>query len=1161
MADLQIDEYQQKAIDSNINTVVSAGAGSGKTRVLAERFLDLVLKRGCNVDEILTLTFTKKATVEMSSRIYQTLKKRAPEQAKNFFKASIKTIDSYCSSIAKMGAHHYGVSPNFTENKDYLEQKLTALALPFILQHKDNIAIKSLVNISQYQEAAKQLFVDQILFHSTIIHPHNFREDYKKQLQTVLVEWEKTAAHIESLVPAVKELYAPFTGSKGSTLLNFDTVLNSSFPQIPVFNKDNYLCDDYEDAINSLKSYRNFSNYKLGKVKGLVEIKEILADASECYAKAVQLLNFIVNSRIIESLIPLLEEFTRITNDLKRQTSFLTFSDIADIAMQTLKDYPDIRAIEKAKYKAIMIDEFQDNNQMQRDLLFLLAEKPERMEKGVPQVFELCPDKLFFVGDEKQSIYRFRGADVSVFRGLSRDFTDGNLTMSINYRSCPALIGAFNTFFGGFEYPPVPHESEGKGPACFYKPSQIDEGIPDYEAVYQKVELGKTALENIAQSTQQEIYKSHVIIGRYDSAQTAEFNQLTKIDAEATWICQKIKQLTTEGINGQVYKFSDIAILLKKYTNQNVYERYFLQNGIPYNTEVITGFFGDGPVNDIYSFLKICVTDKDELAYTKVLRSPFVNLSNNEADAIVKSNSKPFDFDASQILNPLSLKKYTRGKEMFDELKEFARKSKLTSIISKLWYEYGYCYETMWNQTVTMYSKMYDYIFELARKAELDAMSLTEFLDQLSVYTDDGKKLEGLDIPIEQINGVHIMSIHKSKGLEFPVVFVAETNAQSDKNPNKSKAFISKEYGYTVNTPSIPQLKEKTATSNYFFSLVKEEISRLSLAELRRLTYVAITRAIDYVFISAQDYKITKTPKDYTPGHDNTDQIYQILQPVIDFYEAKGEENKLFTLETISPYDRTQTHEQKSRSNTRTQKISLIQKLTDEDIYNNSTVIEKDVLPAKYILPSKLHEEDEETSPAKLRTASDTAPYSQINKIVLESIPKNSADQEPNFSFANFGTIAHAYMEAFIKDEQPQISNRDLAGLNGNQKKISTIHSICQKMLAGFENSPLGKDAKNSIWHKSEYEFKAKLNSQILKGTIDLVFESSEGHYTVVDYKTNSTIEPEIYYQQLAGYRFAVSQMQGVPVENISCKLFYLRFGKEVDISEETLAVVKKAYS
>ncbi|MCR5172969.1 MAG: UvrD-helicase domain-containing protein [Treponema sp.] len=1162
MADILIDEYQQKAIDSNINTVVSAGAGSGKTRVLAERFLDLVLNRGCNVDQILTLTFTKKATVEMSSRIYQTLKERAPEQAKIFFKANIKTIDSYCSSIAKMGAHNYGVSPNFTENKDYLEKKLTALAVSFILKHKDNIAIKSLVNVTHYQEVAKQLFVAPILFQSTIIHPHNFRSDYQKQLKTVLIEWEKMAAFLEGLVSSVKNEYAAFSGKKTPTLEKFDVLLYSKLTPIPVFNYENYRQKEYDQAIKSLKNYREFIYFNFHNTKGTAGINEMLKAAGDNYSKAVQLLNFIVNSRIIESLIPLLEEFSQITNDLKRQTSFLTFSDISDLAMQTLKDYPDIRAIEKAKYKAIMIDEFQDNNQMQRDLLFLLAENLERMDKGVPQVSELCPDKLFFVGDEKQSIYRFRGADVSVFRGLSRDFAAGNLTMSINYRSCPALIGSFNTFFGGFEYPPVAEETDGQGPACFYKPSQKNEGIPDYEAIYQKVELGKKSIQEIQNNTPDEVYKSHIIIGRYDDSQTAEFNQLTNIDAEATWICEKIKQLTTEGINGKIYKYSDIAILLKRYTNQNVYERYFLQNGIPYNTEVITGFFGDGPVNDIYSFLKICVTDKDQLAYTKVLRSHFVHLSDKEAAAIVKSSSKPFDLDASQFLNPGSLKKYNHAREIFAELKEFAKKSKLTKIISKLWYEYGYCYETMWNQTVSMYSKMYDYIFELARKAELDAQSLSQFLDQLSIYTDAGKKLEDLDIPIEQTNGVHIMSIHKSKGLEFPVVFVAETNAGRNNNQNSSKAFISKEFGYTVNTPSIPQMDKKDrATSNYFYSLVKEEIERLNLAELRRLTYVAVTRAIDYVFISTSSYTPAKAPIDYTPGHEKTSQIYQILQPVIDFYEAKKENNKLFTLETIPPYDRNQSQEQKTRSNTVTQKLSLIQNLNEEDLYNNSTVIEKEVLPAKYLLPSKLHQDDEETSSAKLRTASDTSPYPEINKIVLESIPKNSADQEPKFSYANFGTIAHAYMEAFINDEQPKISNRDLAGLNGNQKKINTINSICKIMCAEFENSPLGKDAKNSIWHKGEYEFKAVLNSQILKGTIDLVFESSQGHYTVVDYKTNSTIEPEIYYEQLASYRFAVSQMQGVPPENIKCKLFYLRFGKEVDISEETLAVVKKAYS
>lgn len=104
MAEKKFDVYQKKAVETKLNSVVSAGAGSGKTTVLSQRFLELI-KTGMNVDEILTLTFTKKATVEMSSRIYKVLEKDAPEQAANFYKANIKTLDAYCSSVAKMGAH------------------------------------------------------------------------------------------------------------------------------------------------------------------------------------------------------------------------------------------------------------------------------------------------------------------------------------------------------------------------------------------------------------------------------------------------------------------------------------------------------------------------------------------------------------------------------------------------------------------------------------------------------------------------------------------------------------------------------------------------------------------------------------------------------------------------------------------------------------------------------------------------------------------------------------------------------------------------------------------------------------------------------------------------------------------------------------------------
>ena len=146
----KFDEYQKCAINILKNAVVSAGAGSGKTTVLSERFLQLVQQKNYKVEEILTLTFTKKATVEMSARIFKILKQKAPEQAANFYKANIKTLDSYCNSVAKMGAHFYGITPDFTQD-DSITTQIQQLALPFILKNRDNEAIKILVNSNDFE--------------------------------------------------------------------------------------------------------------------------------------------------------------------------------------------------------------------------------------------------------------------------------------------------------------------------------------------------------------------------------------------------------------------------------------------------------------------------------------------------------------------------------------------------------------------------------------------------------------------------------------------------------------------------------------------------------------------------------------------------------------------------------------------------------------------------------------------------------------------------------------------------------------------------------------------------------------------------------------------------------------------------------------------------
>ncbi len=145
----------------------------------------------------------------------------------------------------------------------------------------------------------------------------------------------------------------------------------------------------------------------------------------------------------LEGIFNLLEEFQKLFLTRKRTSGILTFQDVSKMAVSILKEDINLRNFYKKEFRYIMIDEFQDNNLMQKELLYLLAEKSDLACTEIPGASELEPDKLFFVGDEKQSIYRFRGADVSVFKGLSTELiSSGWLALALvpNYRSPPALI-------------------------------------------------------------------------------------------------------------------------------------------------------------------------------------------------------------------------------------------------------------------------------------------------------------------------------------------------------------------------------------------------------------------------------------------------------------------------------------------------------------------------------------------------------------------------------------------------------------------------------------------------------------------------------------------------------------------------------------------------
>lgn len=1152
---INFNKEQLAAVKIDKNAVVSAGAGSGKTTVLAGRFLDLIQSKGYKVDEILTLTFTKKATTEMSDRIYKKLQEFAPDQASNFFRANIKTLDSYCASVAKAGALYFGVSPDFTQDDDEVYNQIFQKALPFILEHRDNIAIKTFMDTRDYTTIARQLFVDPILKNSTIAKEIDFRAQLKKQQAFMLDLYTETADNISKNLEGIVSSFNDFDGNRSSVFMKTlaEYIEGEKLPVAPSLTM--------EDIING--NAEKLAEFTL-ELSSLCRIKQNGCNAAHqgmtvplrtmrkpiCDTVLPSIVNFIHGQKLTLELLPLMEEFQQMVNHFKRTSGILTFSDISSMAVETLIMHPEIRQAEKTKFKAIMIDEFQDNNTMQKDMLFLLAEKMERNEKSVPEVDELIPNKLFFVGDEKQSIYRFRGADVAVFRNLWNMFPAGQLNMSNNFRSNQGLIACFNTFFGGEPYPTEKNPDALERPSIFHTEKNREKAA-EFEAVYTNATLSETAQAELEDpETFEKCYAPKIHFGLYDENQVPASMEYGNENAEIVWIARKIKSLIDNGQDP-----SEIAILLRSYTLQPVFERTFLRYGIPYNTELITGFFSDGPVNDIISYLRLCTYPNETISYAQVLRSPFVNLSNDETNQILKLKKETFSEEIDIILEEEGALRYKKAREYYKAFCNEIKDSTIAALITKLWYEAGYRYETIWNHTVEMYGKMYDLLFELARKADEDNSSLADFVDGTEIYKKDSEKLQDMDIPMETSKGVHILSIHKSKGLEYDVVFIPNTHKRSNRSTNTSAVYYSKDFGLSINTPPYSGIKNK----NYFYASARDDETKKAAAELRRLVYVAITRAKKEIYITNGKYK--RHDDAYAKwgigGSGVAEQIFQILEPTVNFYYQpdSNEENPApFDIEMIPPQPKQDTEVAGGRKNTISEKIAFAMELSDKFDNPDLEIVTCNESENIHVSPSKLHKEDEESGKKQQMEAEPGTPYKEINDIVISTIPKksNGEEQEPRFKFSDFGTIAHAFMEAKMKGEIPEISAKNIAGLENNQSKLNSILKICSEMSESFMQTDLGKQAEAATWRKTEYEFKSAVAGKIINGIIDLVFQEADGSYSIVDYKTNQKIEPEIYYQQLTCYRQAIAQIRNIDsAAKIRCYLYYLRFGTVVEITEE----------
>ena len=833
----ELSESQQKAACINKNAVIAAGAGSGKTKVLAARYIHLVVEKKIPVGEILALTFTTKAAAEMYTRIYDTLSTidahEAREAINDFHQATISTLDSFCNSVARLASRQYGISPDYEIDNQRAQEIAFELALPFFLERRKSPALQHLLKRYTQQELAESLFADTMVRYSPVTKPLDFETFLQVQQHEIETLFPTTS---ENLVRELQNLNS-LDGGTGKTWEELKIVLEV-IPSVPEL-QDIQSITQMENFLTKLKtiSFR-------GKVTNpvLVEAKEILASIKKTIApQFLALSNYVLNKELVEDTFFLLSDFQTLFHKTKRMQGILTFSDVSQLALDALTNDPDLRASYKKSISSIMIDEFQDDNELQRNLLFLIAEKNERRDCSIPSPEELTPDKLFFVGDEKQSIYRFRGADVSVFRALARDFTTKDTpVLDTNYRTEKALIDTFNHIF----------------PSVFLNSALWSEkDFPLYEATFSSISSHKTT----------DGLKPGLELLLIDSEATDdEADTLSSTETEAAEVARRIRTLVDSGFTVSDKKdirpcqWSDFAILFRSGTRQHLFEKQLRFQGIPYQAESLRGLFADAPINDLYAILRLAIYPADTEAYAMLLRSPFSGVSDITFTQALMERQHPVDLSIQygepfpEYLDSLlpieDLPRFQKARILYHAVREKADHISICELLTQLWYSEGYRYAVLSNPALHHYLELYDYFFELARQADAKGENLATFLDRIAHLMRSGDKIDDLNIPVDRQGGVHLMTVHKSKGLEFPVVFLVDCHNPGTGDRNSLPVYFSPETGISVNTGASDEAE--TAKDNWFYLKGKEEEKKRNQAEIRRLLYVAMTRAETLLCIS-----------------------------------------------------------------------------------------------------------------------------------------------------------------------------------------------------------------------------------------------------------------------------------------------------------------------
>lgn len=1226
-SDVTFTDAQWKAIyASGRDILVSAAAGSGKTKVLITRLIEKVLddRNPINVDELLVVTFTNAAAAEMRHRMGAALEEAIalrPEsshlrkQLSLLNKAQISSLHSFCLNVVRQYAYLLDIDPGFRiadpTEAALLRDDTIADVLEDAYSADDPEAVYRLADsfTSDRNDQSLELLIDRLYDYSRV-HPepeewllqipqqYEIAEDvtidelaFIAPLKSAIQQKLEEAAALSQDMQRIAELPdgpAPLVPTAQADLVSINEAIRTisqgtweqthAFFQQLVFVKAGAVkkdsCD--EDLAKRAKALRD-------------AVKKLVTSVKEAYfvrTPARLLTEIRLMAPMMHTLIQLVIEFGHRYRTVKTEKGIVDFSDLEHYALDILTKREedvlvasDIAIDYRSKFKEVLVDEYQDTNLLQEAIIQFVKSGSE------------SDGNLFMVGDVKQSIYRFRLAEPGLFLGKYGRFTEAaaeqglKIDLNANFRSRKEVLDATNFIFYQIM-------GEQVGEIEYNEAAELK-----YGARYPEPDT--TAHLTVLYSEEEE----------FEDDTGEDLENLRNSQAESRYMVKKIKQWMNEGhevsdaFSGEKrpIQYSDIVVLMRSMTWSAEISEEFKRAEIPVYVELSHGYFDALEVTIMLNTLRVIDNPYQDIPLASVLRSPFVGMTENElAQVRLADKNAPFyealkTFIATQGsgMAPETQKKLQRFLLAFEQWRNLARRGSLSELIWQVYSNTNY-YEMVGSmpngkQRQANLRALHDRAIEYEKTSFRGLFRFLRFVDRMQRRGDDLGAARYLS---EKEDVVRIMTIHSSKGLEFPHVFVAGVGRQFNKMDFNEPYLFDQHFGLAVK--AIDPDKRIMYTSLPFLAMKEQKELEMRSEEMRVL-YVAMTRAKEQLELVATVKDIEKSITKW--------QDAQLVDPderLPDYMRSRANGY----LDWIGPavarhadfmkFGSTQgamVKDHPSKWNINTLPVSYFsQALQKSDVEEN--VLEQEQLEVapvdETILADVTHRFDyqyphaasvkkrSKVSVTELKRVAQLEAESDFNDPFATREAKESQaylHARPAFlqaraiSAAEVGTAMHTVMQHINLADAHDLASVEafLEGLLSRQLLTKEeVRALDRNAIVQFTQSPVAKRMQNAKRVLKELPFTYAYDgedgdSQILQGIADCLFEESDG-WVLLDYKTDrlkgrfdsaEAMDAEMrsrYSIQLSLYKNAIEKITHVPIKEML--LYVFEEGRALTVQE-----------